>query len=166
MSIEITFEPDGLSGLVAEGAYISDAARRLGVRFPADCNRKGECSSCVISIVSGSELVSSPTETEERLLGPERFAKQYRLACRTILARPGAIVVYVPETEKSEKEKTDDPATMRKTFGELPLNQKILMLAQLEALTMNEAMNALIDKPIAVGGKLFDKIFKPKSEQQ
>jgi ferredoxin len=166
MSVEIRFEPDGLSGLVAEGAYISDAARRLGVRFPTECNRKGECSSCLISIVSGAELVSSPTDVEERLLGPERFAMQYRLACLTILERTGDLVVHIhPETEKQHNEK-NDPASMRKTFGDLPLNQKILMLAQLEALTMNEAMNALIDKPMAAGGKLLDKIFKPKSNQE
>jgi ferredoxin len=165
MSVEIRFEPAGLSGLVAEGAFISDAARRLGVRFPTDCNLKGECTSCLISIVSGVELVSAPTDVEERLLGPERLATQYRLACRTILESPGDLVVYVHETAE-QKTETNDPATMRKTFGELPLNQKILMLAQLEAVTMNEAVNALIDKPLAAGGKWFDKIFKQKSKQE
>jgi hypothetical protein len=70
-----------------------------------------------------------------------------------------------PKTEKSETE-TNDPASMRKKFGELPLSQKISTLVQLEALTMNEAFNTLIDKPLAAGGKLFDKIFKPKTQQK
>jgi ferredoxin len=165
MSVEITFEPSGLSGLVAEGAYISDAARRMGVPFPCACNQKGDCSTCLITIVTGSELLSSPSEAEERILGIEQLARQYRLACRTILERSGEVAVRVhPEPEKSEPA-TDDPATMRKKFGELPLSQKISTLVQLEALTMNEAFNALIDKPLAAGEKLFDKVFKPRTKQ-
>jgi ferredoxin len=166
MSVEIRFEPTGLSGLVAEGAYISDAARRMGVYFPFECNRKGECTTCLITIVTGSDLVSSPSDVEQRILGVEQLAKQYRLACQTILERAGEVAVHVhPETEKSEQATTNDPASMRKKFGELPLSQKISTLVQLEALTMNEALNALIDKPLAAGEKLFDKVFKPKTKQ-
>jgi ferredoxin len=165
MSVEIRFEPSGLSGLVAEGAYISDAARRMGAHFPVQCNQKGECTTCLITILTGWDLVSSPSEVEQRILGVEQLAKQYRLACQTILERAGEVAVHVhPEAEKSE-EATNDPASMRKKFGELPLSQKISTLVQLEALTMNEALNALIDKPLAAGEKLFDKVFKPRTKQ-
>ncbi len=34
MSAEIRFEPAGLSGLVAEGVYVIDAAKRIGLRIP------------------------------------------------------------------------------------------------------------------------------------
>src|SRR5262245_14342368 len=109
MSVEISFEPSGLSGLVAEGVYISDAARRMGAHFPAECNQKGECTTCLVTIVSGWELVSSPSEVEQRILGVEQLAKQVRLACQTILEKTGDVAVHVhPETEKSEQA-TNDP---------------------------------------------------------
>ena len=166
MSVEIRFEPTGLSGLVAEGAYISDAARRMGVLFPVGCNLKGECTTCLVTIVTGLDLISQPSDAERRLLGEEELSRHYRLACQTVLERPGELVVHVhPKAEQNENE-VNDPATMRKKFGELPLNQKISTLVQLEALTMNEAFNALVDKPLVAGGKLFDKIFKPRTKQK
>jgi ferredoxin len=58
MSVEITFEVDEGHGLVAEGTSLWDAAKRLGVRLPADCNGRGECDGCAVLINRGSELLS------------------------------------------------------------------------------------------------------------
>ena len=63
-----------------------------------------------------------------------------------------------PETEKAAH-KPGETAGMRKEFGELPLDKKIKTLVQLEAITMYEALNAVIDKPLAMGEKVFDRIF-------
>lgn len=73
-----------------------------------------------------------------------------------------------PEKEKAESESTD-PASMRKRFAELTLDKKISTLVQLEALTMFEALNAMVDKPLAVGEKVFDRVFrktKPTQEEK
>lgn len=73
-----------------------------------------------------------------------------------------------PEKEKGESESTD-PASMRKKFAELGLDKKISTLVQLEALTMFEALNAMVDKPLAVGEKVFDRVFrktKPTQEEK
>jgi hypothetical protein len=40
----------------------------------------------------------------------------------------------------------------------LPLNKKIATLLQLEAITMSEAFDSAIEKPLAFGAKTFDKI--------
>ena len=54
MSVSITFEPSGITGLVAEGTYLIDAARRMGATLGAGCTvGKGECPSCVISVKTG-----------------------------------------------------------------------------------------------------------------
>src|SRR5882724_5710840 len=159
MSVEITFQPAGLSGLVAEGIYISAAAHRMGVTMSLDCKGVGECTTCQISILSGAELLSTPTEVENRILGVERLAQQQRLACQARLERSGELIVHVsPETEKAAY-KPGETAGMRKEFGELPLNKKIKTRVQLEAITMYEALNAVIDKPLAMGEKVFDRIF-------
>ena len=71
MSIEIRFEPDGPSGLVAEGTSVLDAARQLGFQIP-DC---GVCDgACAIRIVTGSTLLSDLTDIERKQLSPERLA--------------------------------------------------------------------------------------------
>ena len=63
MSVEIRFEPDGPSGLVAEGTSILDAARRLGFQIP-DC---GECdATCAIKIITGAPLLSGLTDGERQ----------------------------------------------------------------------------------------------------
>jgi len=158
MSVEITFQPGGLTGLVAEGISISEAAHRMGVRM---FRCKGtECTTCQVSILSGDELLSSPTEVEGRILGLDQLLQKQRLACQTKLEKSGEIVVRVNQETEEATSKPGDPATMRKNFGELPLDKKIKTLVQLEALTMYEAMNALIDKPLAVGEKVFDRIFR------
>ncbi len=64
-----------------------------------------------------------------------------------------------PQSDRTEKEPST-PAGLRKEFGELPLDKKIKTLVQLEALTMYEALNAAIEKPLAVGEKVFDKFFR------
>ena len=51
MSVSITFEPSGISGVVAEGTYLIDAARRMGAPLGAGCTAgKGECPACVVSM--------------------------------------------------------------------------------------------------------------------
>jgi len=129
------------------------------VTMSLDCKGVGECTTCQISILSGAELLSTPTEVENRILGVERLAQQQRLACQARLERSGELIVHVsPETEKAAY-KPGETAGMRKEFGELPLNKKIKTLVQLEAITMYEALNAVIDKPLAMGEKVFDRIF-------
>jgi ferredoxin len=167
MSVEITFEPAGLTGLVAEGSSIADAARRMGLVVFFECKGTGDCTCCQVSVVRGADLLSAPNDAEERILGVEGLQKQQRLACQTRIERPGELIVeFNPEKDRTEKAASEGDA-MRKRFGELPLNKKIATLMQLEALTMYEAMNALVDKPLAFGEKMFDKILnKTRSTQQ
>jgi len=157
MSVEITFQPAGLTGLVPEGISISDAAHRMGAAI-FRCSGV-ECVACRVSILSGNELLSPPTEAEGKIFGADELLLKQRLACQAKLERPGEIVVHVTKEDKTPADPTD-PASMRKNFGELPLDKKIKTLVQLEALTMYEAMNAIIEKPLAAGEKVFDRIFR------
>ncbi|HEY9282736.1 MAG TPA: 2Fe-2S iron-sulfur cluster-binding protein, partial [Pyrinomonadaceae bacterium] len=82
MSVNVQFEPDGLQGVVAEGTYLWDAAKRLGVRLPAECAGRGECDTCAVSVLEGATLLSSLTDAERERLSPERLAAGERLACQ------------------------------------------------------------------------------------
>lgn len=156
MSVEIKFEPDGRSGLVAEGTYLWDAAKRLGVQLPAECKGRGECDTCAVSVEQGMDLLSSLTDAEREHLSPERLAAGERLACQTKVERGGELVLrIVPATERAV---TSDEVVkdMRKEFQNLPLGRKFTTLVEFEAATMFQTLNAIIEVPFFLGGKVMD----------
>jgi ferredoxin len=156
MSVEIKFEPDGLSGLVAEGTYLWDAAKRLGVQLPAECQGRGECDTCAVGVEQGMELLSSLTDAERERLSAERLAAGERLACQTKVERGGELVLrIVPATERevTSEEKVRD---LRKEFRDLPLGRKLATLVEFEATTMFQTLDAIIEVPFMLGGKVMD----------
>ena len=160
MSVSITFEPSGISGVVAQGTYVIDAARRLGVSLGSGCTTgKGDCPSCVVSVKTGAELLSTPSAAEEKQLGDEYLGQAYRLACQAKIENPGDVVVMVSAVQPRSTAATsaENEAELRKKFGALPLSKKLATLMQLEALTMTEAFDSAIEKPLAFGSKIFDR---------
>lgn len=155
MSVEIKFEPDGPSGLVAEGTAVTDAARRLGFQIP-EC---GECDgTCAIRIVTGSTLLSDLTDLERKQLSPEQLASGVRLACQSKAERGGELVIrLVRESERARtaREKTRD---LRQEFSELPFDRKIATLMQLETVAVTEAFDKITDASISFGKKIFDSV--------
>jgi ferredoxin len=159
MSVSITFEPSGISGIVAEGTYLIDAARRMGASLGAGCTSgKGECPACVVSVKTGAELLSSPSAAEERQLGVEHLDQSYRLACQTKIENHGDVVVMVSTVPPRTAAPVDTEAELRTKFGSLPLTKKLATLMQLEAITMSETFDAAIEKPLQFGSKTFDAI--------
>ena len=158
MSVSITFEPSGINGLVAEGTYLIDAARRMGAPLGAGCTAgKGECPSCVVSVKSGANLLSAPSLAEEQQLGAEQLDQTLRLACQVKLENHGEVVVMAA-TRPERSTPVDDGSELTKKFGALPLGRKLATLVQLEAITMSEAFDSAIEKPLAFGSKTFDTI--------
>ncbi|HKR15151.1 MAG TPA: 2Fe-2S iron-sulfur cluster-binding protein [Pyrinomonadaceae bacterium] len=159
MSVSITFEPSGLSGVVAQGTYLIDAARRMGISMGTGCTiGKGECPSCLISVKAGADLLSVPSAAEQRLLGEEQLHQSLRLACQVKLENPGEVVVMASARKPGGGPARDTKSEVRKDFGSLPLNQKIATLLQLEAITMSEAFDSAIEKPLAFGAKTMDAL--------
>jgi ferredoxin len=156
MSVDIKFEPDGRLGVIAEGTYLWDAAKRLGVRLPAECEGRGECDTCAVVVEKGATLLSSLTEAERQQLSPERLAAGERLACQVKVLYGGELVLRpVPVTERAETTQ-ETVKEMRKEFSELPLERKLATLFELEAVTMFQALGALADLPFKVAGKALD----------
>lgn len=158
MSVSITFEPSGITGVVAEGTYLIDAARRMGATLGAGCTSgKGECPSCVVSVKTGADLLSIPSAAEEKQLGVEHLDQAYRLACQTKIENHGDIVVMV-STVTPRRPETDEQAELLKKFGSLPLSKKLATLMAFEAVAMSEAFDAAIEKPLALGARTFDAV--------
>lgn len=157
MSVSITFEPSGLSGVVAEGTYLIDAARRMGVSLGTGCTiGKGECPDCLISVKSGSDLLSPPSAAELKQLADEDLAQSHRLACQVKLQFPGDVVVMASARKPGEGAQRDTKSEVTRDFASLPLTQKIATLMQLEAITMSEAFDSAIEKPLAFGARTMD----------
>lgn len=159
MTVSITFEPLGLSGVVAQGTYLIDAARRMGISMGTGCTiGKGECPSCIVSVKAGADLLSAPSAAEQRVLGEEQLDQSLRLACQVKLEYPGEVVVMATARKPGGGTPRDTKSEVRKDFGSLPLNQKIATLLQLEAITMSEAFDTAIEKPLAFGARTMDAL--------
>jgi ferredoxin len=162
MSVSITFEPSGISGVVAQGTYLIDAARRMGAPLGAGCTAgKGECPACVVSVKAGADLLSSPSLVEEKQLGTEQLDQSLRLACQVKIENHGDVVVMAAARPQN-RPVDDTEAELRKHFGALPLTKKLATLMQLEVITMSEAFDSAIEKPLAFGSKTFDKFMGRK----
>jgi ferredoxin len=156
MSVDIKFEPDGRSGLIAEGTYLWDAAKRLGLRLPAECEGRGQCDTCAVIVEQGATLLSSLTEAERVHLSPERLASGERLACQVKVERGGEVVLRpVPVTER-EMTSEETAKDLRKEFRDLPLKRKLSTLVELEAVTLFQTLNTIIDIPFMLGEKVMD----------
>ena len=159
MSVSITFEPSGIGGVVAEGTYLIDAARRMGVSLGTGCTvGKGECPACVVSVKSGANLISAPSVAEEKQLGMEHLNESLRLACQVKIEYPGEVVVMIAARPERATTPADTESELKQKFGTLPLTKKIATLVQLEAITMSEAFDSAIEKPLKFGSKAFDSV--------
>ena len=158
MSVNVKFEPEGQSGLIAEGTYLWDAAKRLGVRLPAECEGRGECDTCAVVVAEGATLLSSLTAAERERLSPERLAAGERLACQTKVERGGDLVLRpVPVTEREET--AEEAATdLRRDFREMPLEKKLATLVELEAIAAYQTLSFVANLPSAIFEKGLDML--------
>lgn len=157
MDVNIKFEPSGRHGLVPVGTYLFDAAQRMGVPVEDDCGRRGECDSCAVTIVEGSDLLSEMTAAELKTLSQEQRDKGVRLSCQAKIEKQGELVVMVANKEKTEEEKEEERKKQaRKEFEELPLEKKVANLLELEMITLSETVSFILNSPYAIAGKVMD----------
>ena len=160
MSVNVEWRTGAEShtGVVAEGTYLWDAAKRLGVRLPAECRGRGECDTCAVVVEGGATLLSGLTAAEHERLSPERLLNGERLACQAKAERGGSLVLRpVPAAERTETT-AETVSDFRKEFKELPLRKKLTTLAELEAATAIQAVVAAAELPFAAFEKGLDFI--------
>jgi ferredoxin len=148
---EIRFEREGLEGVVPVGSYVGDALRRLGVKGFERCTAEHDC---IVTIMSGRDLLSEPTSVEKEQLSEEARNSGERLACHARVEQPGEIVVMTKEREEEQKVEEEKGEKYRKEFAELPLEQKISELMKLEAIALGDTFSFIVNSPY----KIFEKI--------
>jgi hypothetical protein len=105
-----------------------------------------------------SALTSFRAQALSNILSLEQNSwTRFRLACQAKIEGSGEVIVRAT-ARKAKENVADLDAEVRKEFVQLPLQKKIATLLQLEAITMSEALNAAIDKPLAFGSRAFDKL--------
>jgi ferredoxin len=161
MEAELKFEREKRDGIAVVGSYLIDAAGRLGVEIDRECGRAGTCDTCAVTVLSGAELLSEPTAAERERLSDERLAAGERLSCQTKIAKSGEIVIMTQEKRAAEAAPESDRASDRaeeykREFAELPLDQKIARLVELEAMAFSDTLSFVVNSPYAIGGKIVD----------
>jgi len=158
--VAVSFESEGVDGIVAVGTYLMDAAKRLGVVVDDDCRSGEDEHFCSMKISKGADLLSDPTSIEIEVLGEDKIKSGERLSCQARLDRPGEIsVMAVNETKEkaAEKEREETPEEgFRQEFESMPLDRKLAALVELEAIALGETFSYVINSPFDAAGKVMD----------
>lgn len=153
--VQIKFEREGVEGIVAVGTYLSDAAKRFGVRFEGECVPMENVHFCQMEIKHGANHLSAETAAENDFNAANGHKKNERLACQAKIEKPGDIVIMTKEKEPvSEEEEKKENEAYRKQFAELPLDKKITELVQLEALALSDTLSYLANSPFTIADKV------------
>lgn len=150
MSVNVEFTPEGQHGVVAEGTYLWDAAKRLGVRLPAECEGRGECDTCAVVVREGATLLSSLTNAERERLSPERLAAGERLACQAKIVSAGTLVLYPVPQPVREPATAESKRELSKEFKDLPLQQQLTTLVELEIIAVSQTFHAISDLSMGI----------------
>ncbi len=152
---ELKFEREGVEGIVAVGTYLIDAMKRLGVAPDEACIHAKGIHNCAVVVSSGIDLLSDLTDTEAEHFASNGRRTNERLACETKIERPGEITIMTQETKTAApKEPAKDK--FQAEFEALPLDQKISKLFKMEAVTIGETINYVIESPMEVFSKIGD----------
>lgn len=156
--VEIKFEREGAEGIVAVGTYLSDAAKRLGIRFDELCDPAEGTHSCVVRITEGADLLSPETSAEKKYFEEHGREPDERLACQTRFEKAGEVVVMTKKEDAKdvdpEEAKKEQSEEYRKQFAELPLDKKMSELLQLEAMALSETLSFVVNSPYEIANKL------------
>lgn len=79
-TFRVDFQPVGRRGEIRPGQTLLEAAQAAGVGLASVCGGAGMCEECRVRVLTGS--LSTPTLTEETVLGREALTAGWRLACQ------------------------------------------------------------------------------------
>ena len=153
------FENEELEGIVPIGTYLSDAAKRIGVRdgFCEVIDIQAGVHHCAVEVKIGSDKLSPRTDAELELLPEDMRKNGHRLACFAKIESNGEIVIMTQK--KKEEGKPGDAVPTeeyKKTFSELPLEKKLSSLVELEVMALSETFSFVMNSPYKVADKFMD----------
>lgn len=151
----VRFEREDREGLVAVGSYLIDAVKRLGIRLPDKCSHGDGIHHCLVTIRSGSSLLSPVSQPEKEHLASLGRKESVRLACYAKINDAGEITVMTEQT-KEETKNTETRSKLVDEFEALPLEKKIADLVRMEAVALGETVSFVVNSPYLVLEKIGD----------
>jgi ferredoxin len=152
--VEVRFEREGRSGIVAAGTYLIDAAKRLGIKLEGDCSPVGPVHFCSMIVKSGMENLSALTHAETEHFSANGRRNGERLACQAKIEKPGEVVIMTDEKKEAEAQAEEATEEYVKNFSDLPLEKKIANLMKLEAIALGETVSYVINSPFTIADKV------------
>ena len=155
--VEIRFEREGVSGIVAVGSNLVDTARRFGIRID-DCQPAKNMHDCALIVSTGSDRLSpiTPTETEHFAANGRRSNE--RLACEAKIVKPGELVIMTDQTKEEPKKNESTKAGFQAEFDALPLDKKFANLLRMEVTTLSEAFSYIANSSLKMVEQIGDVI--------
>jgi ferredoxin len=174
MSVAIVrFDNEDLEGFVAVDTYLADAAGRFGVKFDDACLPDVGEHFCSFGIAEGAGNLSPLTKLETEYFAKNGRGSNERLACQAKITKAGEVVIMTQKKKEKAAEGApgeDANEKYRKEFSELPFEQKISNLVQLEAIALGETFAFVVNSPFKIFEKLGDVMaefgFKKEEEQK
>lgn len=77
----LTFEDIGVTVSVPAGTRVIEVSEKVGAGITYGC-REGDCGTCIMKVVSGSENLSEMSVLEDKILRENLAGKDNRLACQ------------------------------------------------------------------------------------
>ena len=97
----LILQPEGKRLKATVGKTILDIAQEAGVDIQSVCAGKGICGKCRIIVRAGSEFLSQASKVERTAFSHDEVEEGYRLACRSIIVKTGAVTVEVPSESRA-----------------------------------------------------------------
>ncbi len=91
--VRVVLAPSGRAVHVLPGTVLLEAAARAGFIIRSPCGGTGTCGKCIVRVTSGT---CTPTPQEIAVLGEQRLAEGYRMACQARVGGP--VTVEIPDT--------------------------------------------------------------------
>jgi hypothetical protein len=143
----VRFEREDAEGVVAIGSYLSDAAKRFGVKLHVDDEFRS-----AVEILEGKEFLSDLTAAEKEA----GLGEGWRLADHARIEKAGEVTVMTKEKPAEPEIEKDQAEDYRKRFEELPLEKKMAELVRLESIALSETLNFVVNSPYKVADKVMD----------
>jgi ferredoxin len=160
MSVAIVrFDNEDLEGFVAVDTYLADAAGRFGVKFDDACLPDVGEHFCSFGIAEGAGNLSPLTKLETEYFAKNGRGSNERLACQAKITKAGEVVIMTQKKKEKAAEGApgeDANEKYRKEFSELPFEQKISNLVQLEAIALGETFSYVLNSPFIAFDKIMD----------
>jgi chlorosome envelope protein X len=100
------------------GDRLLDVARASHRHIGYFCGGNAICQTCYVRVLEGAELLSPMSDAEKSMLSDKLIAEGTRMACQTIIEKPGTIMI-LSEVEAAKRMTLENPLQLPAYMGKM-----------------------------------------------